>query len=138
MLAESNNDSFSFSDSGEIPFFNGNTLQAISTPRSAASGRKQKIKIDTPFDMLRSSSAPPTSFQTITGLSSEQWLWLGSEAGIIYLLKVGVSSLHVGTSVSFNLKSAVECLLSHNNKVWVGLRDGRLVMFQLQPGEENH
>ena len=67
--------------------------------------------------------------------SVEQWLWLGSEAGIVYLLKVGVSSLHVGTSVSFNVKSPVECLLFHNNRVWAGLRDGRIALFQLQPGK---
>ena len=91
--------------------------------------------------MLRSSSAPPTSFHNIVtnewSTSCDQWLWLGSEGGIIYLLKVGVSSLHVGTSVSFNVKSSVECLLAHNNRVWAGLRDGRLVMFQLQPGNNN-
>ena len=104
--------------------------------------------------MLRSSSAPPASFKTLmesnqngwgpiastsntqpSGSAADQWLWLGSEGGVIYLLKMGVSSLHVGTSISFNLKAPVECLLAHNNRVWAGLRDGRIAMFHLIPGK---
>ena len=133
--------SFSLSESGDIPFFNDST-QLCPTPLSAAVKLNTSLR-DNSYEMLRSSSAPPTSFQRISNegvvpngwsQTNEQWLWLGSEGGVVYLLKVGVSSLHVGSSVSFNLKSSVECLLFHNNKVWAGLRDGRLAVFQLQPG----
>lgn len=136
--------SFSLSESGDIPFFTDST-QLCSTPSSAAVKPNTSLKDDS-YEMLRSSSAPPASFQRIsnegvvpngwnrTTPTNEQWLWLGSEGGVVYLLKVGMSSLHVGTSLSFNLRSSVECLLFHNNKVWAGLRDGRLAVFQLQPG----
>lgn len=145
-----NEASFSLSDSGDIPFFNESS-NYCPVPLSAAVERPHPpSNTDTPFDMLRSSSAPPTSHHLINDdpllngwshvppapiQSTEQWLWLGSEGGIVYLLKVGVSSLHVGTSVTFELDSAVECLLFHNNKVWAGLRDGKLAVFKLQTGK---
>ena len=99
-----------------------------------------------PTDFLRSSSAPPTSIKSVTSNDiirlnpsrlneCEQWLWLGSEGGILYLLKVGVSSLDVASSLSIDMGSSIKCLLSHDNHVWAGLDNGQIAKFNLDSGE---
>ena len=99
-----------------------------------------------PTDFLRSSSAPPTSIKSVTSNDiirltpsrlneCEQWLWLGSEGGVLYLLKVGVSSLDVASSLSIVMGSSIKCLLSHDNQVWAGLDDGQIAKFNLDSGE---
>lgn len=97
-----------------------------------------------PTDFLRSSSAPPTSIKSVTSNDirlnpsrlneCEQWLWLGSEGGILYLLKVGVSSLNVASSLSIDMGSSIKCLLSHDNHVWAGLDNGQIAKFNLDSG----
>jgi hypothetical protein len=59
-------------------------------------------------------------------------LWLGSEEGIIYVLKIGVASLHVSSSLSINLGSSVVCLTAYDDEIWAGLANGRIAVFNLQ------
>lgn len=63
-----------------------------------------------------------------------QWLWLGSEEGILHILKVGVASLHVSSSLSVHVGSAILCLLSDREQVWAGLNNGRIALFSLCQG----
>ena len=63
-----------------------------------------------------------------------QWLWLGSEEGIIYILKVGMSSLHVSSSLSVDVQSSVLCLIADYERVWAGLANGKLAIFNLKQG----
>lgn len=66
--------------------------------------------------------APPTP-------EGNQWLWLGTEEGILHVLKVGVASLHVSSSLSVDIGAAILCLHSDKDYVWVGLASGRIALF---------
>ena len=68
--------------------------------------------------------APPTP-------EGNQWLWLGTEDGILHVLKVGVASLHVSSSLSIDIGAAVLCIHSDDDYVWVGLSSGRIALFNL-------
>ena len=101
-----------------------------------------------------SGSTPPTSHRTSSYIVSptqkesrhklapptpdgNQWLWLGTEDGILHVLKVGVASLHVSSSLSIDIGAAVLCIHSDEDYVWVGLSSGRIALFNLHKSRQN-
>ena len=96
------------------------------------------------YDMASSYIVPSTDkvyhMSTLPVPDGNQWLWLGSQEGILYVLKVGVASLHVSSSLSINVGAAVVCLMSvgshgnHADMVWAGLADGTIAVFNLKRG----
>ena len=107
-------------------------------------------------DLLRSDSAPPnlagTPYHhppriilrlptspmiespeaTPTGCSSQLWLWLGTEAGQVNMMRVTPSgNLQMTNMITTELSASVLFISGHQNRVFTGLADGRMAVFNL-------
>ena len=65
-----------------------------------------------------------------TAPSHQLWLWLGTEGGIVYMVQVtGGGALQLTTMITVDLGTRVLFITDHHDRVFVGLADGRMAVF---------
>ena len=60
---------------------------------------------------------------------------MGSEGGVVHMMKVMPCSLDVASSMTYTVGAPVLGIVQHGGWVWAGLGDGRLVIFNISTGK---
>ena len=67
--------------------------------------------------------------------SQQQWLWVGLESGELRMLPIG-TTLSLSSSEKLSLGAAINCILQEKRSIFVGLENGKMVIFNASTGEK--
>lgn len=81
-------------------------------------------------DECNTPTPPPTPTPT-----AQLWLWLGTQSGQVYMVRVtGGGSLQLSNHLTAELNAPVVFIKEHSDRVFAGLGDGKLALFNLNNG----